>query len=144
MALRSGNILTTRGSQGGATDSTLPLSIVESYYHRIEPLVLEDVQLEELHILDRGNDVFFLVLVQRVQVLPERAFKNERVLTDDRKLAPELLEVLDPGVDLVDYEIALVYVNDSCQGQCDRGLSGPRPSDYSNFLVSPDVQVYFL
>ena len=65
----------------------------------------------------------------RIEILPERPREEERILRDDYKLLPQLLEVEHPDVDGVDVDLARGHLRQAEEAVEQGGLSTASPSN---------------
>ena len=76
-----------------------------------------------------------------VEVVPNRAFKQSRILWNDGQATAQIQQTNAGRVDSVNGNIARVGLDDTEQGQSQRRLASTRPSNDTDLLVRLDVEL---
>lgn len=79
--------------------------------------------------------------MSRVQVIPDCAFEQSRILRDDGKAAPEVQESYSRCVQGVNADVPLSRFDDPEEGKSQRTLPCSSTADYTNLLIRLNVEI---
>ena len=96
---------------------------------------------QESRLTEYAPQFCIVVDVSWIQVIPDRAFEQSRILWDDGQSAPQIQQPNRRGVQRINAYIALTWLNDSEQSKGQRALPRSGATNNTNLLVGLDIEI---